>query len=199
MIEEVARLADYADKLKKYMGSFIAAVNFFVWGMAIASYWLIVMVLGLHGLQWIIAVAMMFVIVAFLVYLLIKITPTPERALHIPYEGLRWILSFSIPFAVIYPIPKPPVFYSVFDWYFALGIALLAVHFTIEREYVKRGLQIGKPFLLCGVAMLATSPLIVYAIMVKGFDAWLLSLGLVLLAYCGTGIYCVNKAWKLFF
>ncbi|RLE52497.1 MAG: hypothetical protein DRJ33_03725 [Candidatus Methanomethylicota archaeon] len=199
MVEEVAKLADYADRLKKYMGSFIAAVNFFVWGMAIAGYWLIALLLGLHRMQWTIAVALMFTFVAFIVYLLARVTPTPVKAVHIPREGLRWVLSFSIPFAVIYSIPKPSVFYSVFDWYFALGIALLAVHFAVEREYVKKGLQIGTPFLFCGTAMLATSPLIVYAIIVKGYDAWLLSLGLVLLTYCGTGIYCVNKAWKLFF
>jgi len=199
VVEEVARVADYADRLGKYMGAFMAAVNFFVWGMAITGYWLVVTFIGPRGFEWTWAAVVMMVVAAFMVYLLLRITPKPARREVLPHEGFRWVLSFALPFMVIYLLPMPSAFDATLDWFLALGIAMLAVHLTVEREYVKRGFQVERPFLVCGVSMVASSPVLAYATLIKGFEAWPLSLGLLLLIYCGTGVYCVNKAWKLFF
>lgn len=198
-VEEVAKVADYADRLSKYMGSLVPAVNFFVWGMAVAGYWLILTFICPGGVYWILAGLAMLALALFMAFCLFHAMPLPRRCVALSHENLRWALSFAVPFLLIYSVPKPTYFYATSDWYLALGVALLAVHIAIERHYVKSGRQVGRPFLLCGTIVLATSPAVAYATIMAGFSAWTLSLGLMLLAYCSTGLYCISKAWKLLF
>ncbi|RLE80164.1 MAG: hypothetical protein DRJ51_04430 [Thermoprotei archaeon] len=194
MVEEVARVADFAEKLRRYFSTVASAIAFFVFGMVCGGYWLIMSSLNLL-FPW--AVLGMIVIVILCLYSMSKALP---GRMEVPrHEGLRWIFAFVAPFTVLYAIPLPdPRLYTI-SWYLALGIALLLVHLLIERREFARGSIVAKPFLVSSIIMLVTYPLIVYMLYAGSLiSSWMFALGLLLIAYFVAGVYALNRASKLF-
>lgn len=204
-MEEMARVADFAERLRRYFFTLSAAYAFFTFGMAIAGYWLLavsIKPIAFPNVGWeqysLAAAAVMGAIAGLCVMVLEK--TAPKASLSKDWrEGFKWLASFAVPFFALYLIPVPePSLYALM-WYPALALAHLAVYLLLERPRVRRGLVVARPFLLSSVEILATTPIVFYAHLMCGIDcSWAMALGLMLLSYCAAGIYAMHRASKLF-
>ncbi len=206
-MEEIARVADLAERLRKYFNTVGTAYAFFAFGMVICGYWLVFVSLKdllYPGAPWSrvtpVAALAMWAVVALCVVALVKTAPKSRWRTEEGWrEGLRWTVSFLAPFLAVYLAPLPdPRLYTVV-WYPALGVSLLLVHLLLEREWISRRSVVARPFLMSSLATLATTPLVVYALRAGDVAcSWAMALGLMLLSYYVAGVYAMYKASRLF-
>jgi len=204
LTEDLARLADFANRLRRFLWTTSQANSFFAFGMVLTAYWLIGISLGLEDVQFLYWALGMIPAIALCVASIYAAMPKRAAAKPLSMEGARWIASFALPFASLYMAyvllieRVSPAMLSIL-WYPALGIALLLAHFLLERPWMARGLMVAKPFLVSSLLALAGCPVVVYAALTRGaLAASLLSLGLMLLSYYVAGIYALIKASRLF-
>ena len=199
MAGEVARVADFAERLRRYLWTTYSAVNFFVFGMAIAAYWLIGVSLGLKGVEYSYWAAGMAAVVVLCVAVLEGVEPRRGVKEELSREGLRWAASFILPFIAVYAVAcwYPSLFVN--GWYLALGLAMLLAHLTLERPWVSRGSMVAKPFLFSAALILPSYVLVEWSYVAMGAtSSWLLALGLMLTSYFTAGVYALLKAARLF-
>ena len=203
--EELARLAE---KTRIFLYNLIGSVSFFVYGGFFAGYWLLVASTPVTGWGWIV-VAIVAIVLGMLLGILLYSLPWPRMGSsgRLKYIGVRWIISFTLPFIVAYNvltifIPSENIGLLVdVLWYPSLSIALLLAHLLVMRplDKLNPGLIRSKPFLVAGGITLATSPLVLYSPWIIGVSkAWILALGLMVLSYSITGLHSLYVALKVF-
>jgi len=197
---EVAQLSDLAARLRKYFATVASAYSFFFYGTVLASYWLAAAAVSLlieaweNPYYWILALLAM-IPVSLLAGLLSgasvpkACSKTWERKgkLAGPIFALAIALAFTIAGAL-----SPPLL-SV-AWYPALALAHLLIYLLIEREAYRRGEVAARPFLVSGVSVLVTAPLVACAAVQQLQAGWMLALSLMLASYSAAAFAALRGA-----
>ena len=198
MVEEYARMAELARRMRVYFTTSMSAVSFFTFGMIVGAYFMLLAPFPEVLENWPVALGGLLVIIVVAVAILEKFTPRTHIRHHTPSEGAKWAFSFTAPFslyAIPYLFPQHAVL-CVTMWYPSLGLALLLAHLLIERRWASRDGMRAAPFLLASIIILATSPLVTYLTYSKGVAAAIFAEGLMLLAYYVAGAYALYKAHR---
>lgn len=201
-VSAVADLVDFAGRLRKYRLNLSYAYSFFAYGCAISSVILLVLALGFEKFPLAFGIAVVVAIIpcVLLISTIFKDAYSFETS-RLAHEGMYWMISFALPFAILYSFGFLFVAYieSWYHnaWYPALGISLLLVSVLIENKYVKDKLLLGRPFLLTSTCIIITSPL---PFIVSGITYYgnLMGIGLMLLLYFVAASYMLIKSNKAF-
>lgn len=203
-VEEAAKIVVLAKKLVEYRCVLSSAFAFFIFGMTFASIISITVsicvALSIPLELWApIAFSTVVLCTAVGILLLRSVAPMCryEELGSEPSPRLRlyYALSFILPFVVLYMLPIPDTLIPyVVRWLPALGIALLAAHFTVERRIPLN----TKFMLLASVLLLVFTPIsIAIELSVPGMGG-VASTGFMLLSYLIAGVHALRRAKKIF-
>jgi len=206
--EDMARLADFARRLHIYISTLGTGFTFFTFGMVVIALILIAdcvtygMGVTVKNVAIAVAIVTSIIISVFAVYtVILKARGTREASA----KGWWFMVTFGAPFTLMYSIgPRLlPRYVMPTIWFLCLGMAFLLSHFICERPLIRKGVMVAKPFLISGIFMLASYPLILYISyihipegrvgLVESFAS-----GMTLLVYYIAGAYSLYKANELF-
>ncbi|MEW5761248.1 MAG: hypothetical protein AB1779_10845 [Candidatus Thermoplasmatota archaeon] len=203
-LKDIESLMTLADKLFHYKFNLSYAYSFFALSSIFAGGFLLLIATGLIENPYFRGIGIIVFVVVGVAVLHIVFLETFKKAKQKKFEGACWMLSFFIPYAIIFPLAgaldSPAIFFtSGFLWYIALGIALSLVAILVEDWYVKMKMLFARPFLITGSIIILTSPLL---LIVERFSyehsGNVLGIGLMLLAFFATGSWTLVKAENVF-
>ena len=209
-MEGLREFTRMVEKTRIFLFNLIGAVSFFVYGGFFTGYWLIIVSLPLTDYMWVLGLVGA-VILGIGLSFFSSTLPWPKiKAIkELRRSSLRWLVSFVLPFIIAYNIMpliidvSPEVMEKLVYilWYPSLGVALILAHTLVMRPLGKLnpGLIKSKPFLVAGVIILATTPMVFIVLWLIGTsNAWTLALGLMIIAYTTSGVYSLSSALRVF-
>ena len=227
-LAEIARMADFTERLRAYRTSLAHALSFIIWASVMIG--LPLAHVAIMFSPWFPALrpyhpAAFMATVAVAIALSLLIMGYLQARLgvaHLPNEKLAhaiWPLAFSIPFAMIYGLIGALELWGLMPiaWCLSGGVAYLLVGLTIERWLVRERLLFARPFTLMGVLAIAISVPVFYlaslgqpcAYVIEGAVMWswvagplsamLLASALYILASFATSLYALLMAERAVF
>lgn len=203
-LKKAGELAVLAEKFVQYKHNLSYVYFFFAFGSLYAG-WLLVLV----ATEWIrnpyvLISSMIACAVLGIAMLKVVFAETFRKIKRGRIEGLYWVLSFAAPFVGVHmlfgSLNFPDVlFTSGFAWYLSLGIALISVAILVENWYVKSRVLLTRPFLIAGILLILTAPLVLLiADYVHQYSGNPLGLGLMLISYLISGTVTLIRAENVF-
>jgi len=201
-MDDVGKLADLAIKLEKYRYNIAASMSWVIFGMVFATVVLLNNAITL--LSDFFSLPLLFV--TLLSATLISATLYREFMKFAPKRKKGTSsLNFAVPFMVAYLVPvlfeMPPVLtacYCSIAWYPSLGAAIIVAGIRERGDEM----LVFKPMLPAGIAIAATTPLLVY--LMKFVAQWthvmglgLLATAMMLIAYITCALYGILRAQKV--
>lgn len=204
------RLGELTRKLVRYKVALLYPMAFFVFGSIVGGTYCVITAVG-WSVWWLGYVAIACAIAVFMK--LSSIICETLRKLRaevrpaVKNEGLRWIISFSVPW-LAYPVFSllagrllPQKLVNVIAanlWYPILATCFALVHLLIERHFAT---HTPRAFLLASIILFATTPLVLFLDMfVVAERLWgLAANGMMIVVYAAVASYSWLRAEKVFF